>query len=140
MADFFDKVKQTIDKGLATASVKSKEILDTTKLKREVGTFQKQRSALLEKLGNIVYAMFLRGSGFDEERIKETCGSIGRIDSQIKEKKEELEQIHLKALEALGIVVCDCGTEISKGVKFCSKCGKKVEEIAESVKGSSDNE
>lgn len=132
MADFFDKVKQGVGKGLTTVSVKSKEMLETTKIKGQIGTLQEQKKDALEELGNIVYTMFLKGA-FDEERIKGKCEVIVGLDSQTKDKEEELKQIHLKAEEALGkpkaVGICGCGAEIYDGTKFCGRCGKKVEEI-----------
>jgi ribosomal protein L40E len=132
MADFFEKVKQSVGKGLTTVSVKSKEMLETTKIKGKIGTLQEQKKSALEELGNIVYTMFLKGS-LDEERIKGKCEAIRGLDNQIEEKEKELKEIYLKAQEALGkpkaIAVCDCGAEIYEGAKFCGKCGKKVEEI-----------
>ncbi|MEW5768636.1 MAG: zinc ribbon domain-containing protein [bacterium] len=135
MADLFDKVKQSVGKGLTAASIRSKEMLETAKINREIGRFQEKRRNLLEKLGNIVYTMYLHSPTFDKERIKEMCEALTRLDDQVKDKKEELERTHLKAQEALGIVMCDCGAETYKDAKFCSKCGKKIEEIAETVKG-----
>jgi NADH pyrophosphatase NudC (nudix superfamily) len=76
--------------------------------------------------------MFFKES-FDEERIKGKCEAIRGLDSQIKEKEEELKQVYLKAQEALGlpktVAVCSCGAEIYEGTKFCGKCGKNVEEF-----------
>lgn len=137
MADFFDKIKQGVGKGITTVSVKSKEVFETTKLKGQIGTLQGQKREALEELGNIVYNLFLKG-GFDEERInKGKCEAIAGLDRQIKEKEEELRQIHLKAEEALGrpkaISICDCGAGIYEGSKFCGKCGKKVEGVAGKV-------
>jgi NADH pyrophosphatase NudC (nudix superfamily) len=137
MADFFDKVKQGIGKGITTVSVKSKEALETTKLKGQIVTLQERKKSALEELGNIVFTMFLKGS-FDEERIKGKCEIIRGLDSQIKEKEDELRQVHLKAQEALGlpkaVAVCNCGAEIYEGTKFCGKCGQKAEEIIKRVK------
>lgn len=131
MADFLEKVRQSIDKGLTTASIRSKEMFEAAKLKREAAALQKRRRGLLEKLGDIVYTMFLNRSGFDEEKIKEMGEAIARLDSRIKEKEGELEQIHLKAQEALrmsktDVVLCDCGAKVNKNAKFCSKCGEEV--------------
>ncbi len=133
MADFFDKVKQGIDKGITTVRVKSKEVIETTKIKGQIRAIQERKNAALEELGNIVYTMFLKG-GFDEERAKEKCEGIRGLDSQIKEKEKELNQIHLQTEEALGkpkaVAICDCRAEIYEGAKFCGKCGKRVEDIA----------
>ncbi len=41
MADFFDKVKQGISKGVTTASVKSKEMIEVTRLHSKISTIQK---------------------------------------------------------------------------------------------------
>lgn len=75
MVDFFDKVREGIGKGITTVSVKSKEMVETTKLKGQVGTLQEQKRSALEEMGNIVYTMFLKGA-FDEERIRGKCEAI----------------------------------------------------------------
>jgi len=130
MADFFNKVKHGIGKGVAAASVKSKEVLDATKIKSQINGLQDQKKALLEELGNIVYTMFLK-AGFDEERLRTKCSAIAAVDDQIKQKQEELKEVHLKAQEALGkpkpLTVCACGEPIYEGTKFCGKCGKKMD-------------
>jgi len=36
MADFFDKLKQELDKGITTISVKAKETIETTKIKGQI--------------------------------------------------------------------------------------------------------
>ena len=130
MADFLDKVKQGVGKGITTVSVKSKEMVETTRIRGQIGAFQEQRKLSMEELGNIVYTMFVRGV-FDEGRIKGKCEAIVGIDKQIKEKEEELNQIHLKAQQDLGMVktlsTCTCGAPIYEGSKFCGKCGKKFE-------------
>jgi len=129
MGDFFQKVKQGIGKGVTTASVKSKEVLETTKIKSQINGLAEQKKALLEELGNIMYTMFLKG-GFDEERVKTKCSAVAAVDDQIRQKEEELKEVHLKAQEALGrpkpITVCACGEAIYEGTKFCGKCGMKV--------------
>jgi NADH pyrophosphatase NudC (nudix superfamily) len=133
MGDFFQKVKQGIGKGVTTASVKSKEVLETTKTKSQINGLQEQKKALLEELGNNVYTMFLEG-GFDEEGLKTKCPAIAALDGEIKSKEQELKEVHMKAQEALGkpkpIGICTCGEEIYESTKFCGKCGKKVSVLA----------
>jgi hypothetical protein len=132
VADFFDKVKQGLAKGATTVSVKSKEALETSKLKSQVADIQKQKREALEELGNVVYTMFLKGP-FDEERLRAKSAAIAALDDQIKQKENELMEIHAKAQEALGrpkpIAICACGAELFEGDKFCGKCGKKVEPV-----------
>ena len=133
MADFFDKVKQGVGKGVTTVSVKSKEMLETSKLNSQIADIQKQRKEDLEELGNIVYTMFLKNA-FDEERLRTRGVAIAVLDDQIKQKEKELLETRAKAQEALGrpkaVAVCTCGAEIHEGTKFCGKCGAKVVTLA----------
>lgn len=129
MSDFMDKVMQGINKSVTTVSVKSKEVLETSKLKGQISIFDRNKKDALEELGNIVYVMFQKND-FDTERIKRKCEFLTRIDSQIQETLEEIKKIQIKSQEALGkpkiIIICDCGADIFEGVRFCTKCGKKV--------------
>jgi NADH pyrophosphatase NudC (nudix superfamily) len=136
MKDFFDKIKQNVNKTITNISIKSKETIKSTQVKGQIRILQEQKKNALEELGNIVYIMYLKNS-LNMERIKERCEKIKELDSQIKEKEEELKQIHLKTEEALGkpkvIKICECGAEIYESAKFCGKCGKKVEVEKEAV-------
>jgi NADH pyrophosphatase NudC (nudix superfamily) len=130
MADFFDKLKQGVGKGVTTVSVKSREMLDISRLKSQIVEVQQQKREALEELGNIVHTMLAKGV-LDEERLRTKNTAITALDEQIKQKESELTEIHAKAQEALGkprpIAICACGAEIYEGAKFCGKCGKKVE-------------
>lgn len=128
MADFFDKVKQGISKGVSTASVKSKEMLEVTRLRSQINTVQRQKIGAIEELGNIVYTMFLK-EGIDELRIKDKGSAILKIDNQIKNLENEIVQVQNKARESLGMVAsigkCVCGADLYEDTKFCGGCGKK---------------
>ena len=130
MADLFNKLKQGLDKGVTAASVKSKEVIESTKLKSQIRDLQGRKRESLEELGNIVYTMFLQGS-FDESRVREKAAAVAALDDQIKQKEAEEKDIHLKAQEAMGKPkmggVCSCGAELPVGAKFCGKCGRKIE-------------
>jgi len=130
MADFFDKVKQGISRGVTTASVKSKEMLEVTRLKSQIDTVQIQKRGAIEELGNIVYTMLLK-ENIDEVRIKDKGTAILKLDSQIKDIENEILIVQNKARESLGGVApvgkCTCGADIFEDTKFCSGCGKKVE-------------
>lgn len=130
MADFFDKVKQGISKGVSTASVKSKEMLDVTRLKNQINTVQSQKISAIEELGNIVYTMYLKES-IDELRINDKGAAILKLDNQIKDLENDIVQVQNKARESLGIAAsigkCDCGADLYEATKFCGGCGKKIE-------------
>lgn len=129
MVDFFDKVRQNVQKGVATVSVRSREALEASRIKSEISVIEQRRREAIEELGNIVYTMFAKG-GFDEVRIKEKCAQIAEIDRQLEARREELKEVHIKAQEALGrpvtVGMCECGATIVQGAKFCGRCGKKL--------------
>lgn len=132
MKNFFEKIQKEIGKGIEKVSIKTKETIESTKIKGQIKILEEQKKSAIEELGNIVFMMFLKDN-FDMEKIKEKCKNIKELNSQIKEKEEELRQIHLVAQEALGkpraVSICECGAEIYEGAKFCGKCGKKVETL-----------
>ena len=130
MADLFNKLKHGLDKGVTAASAKSKEVIESTKLKSQIRDLQGRKREVLEELGNIVYAMFLQGS-FDEARVREKAAVVAAVDDHIKQKEAEVEDVHVKAQEAMGkprmAGVCACGAELPVGAKFCGKCGRQIE-------------
>jgi hypothetical protein len=129
VADFFGKLKQGVGKGVTTVSVKSKEMLDVSKLKSQIAEVQKQKREALEELGNIAHTMLSKGA-LDEERLRAKSATIASLDDEIRRKENELMEIHAKAQEALGkpkpIAICACGAQLFEGVKFCGKCGRKA--------------
>lgn len=100
MSSFFNKVKENIEKGVNTVSTKSKEMLDTTKLKRELDALIKQKNEALLELGQITHTS-VQLDQFDMEKAKEKSAAIVTIEADIKEKEAEIEQVHAKAQEDL---------------------------------------
>jgi len=131
MADFFDKVKDGINKGVSTVSVRSKELVEVTKLKAEIDSLQRKKKDSIEELGNIVYVMLSRDN-FDQSRVMSKYQEIAGIDQQIKVKEEEMQRLRAEAQAALGkpvtVGTCECGAPVSQGARFCAKCGRKVEQ------------
>lgn len=132
MSDFIDKVKLGITKGVATASVKSKEFLDITKLKNQISSLQNKKRLAIEELGYLTYAMYSK-KNIDPDIIKDKCKSIATIDDQVKALENEIVEVQKKAREFLGEDTpankCSCGAEISEDTRFCSACGRKVERM-----------
>ena len=135
MADFFDKLKQGVNKGLTTASVRSKELLDANRVKSEISEFEQQKQKALGELGASVCSM-LDSGGIDDEALKTARAAIARIEDQINEKQQEVARIHANAEQALaggppaGISqgsTCVCGATIPAGAVFCGSCGRKIE-------------
>ena len=133
MDDFFKKVKDGIHMGINTVTEKSKEfvegareMVETNKLKSNIDALRSQRKNALEDLGQAVYSMYLENT-VDDVGIKSKCQIITEFDKRIKEKEEELHQLHLKMQEELKkFNKCECGADIQDGAKFCARCGKNI--------------
>ncbi len=128
MAEFLDKIKENIGKGITTVSVASKELIETSRLKGEIAAARRQKRELLEELGSIVFVMVSRDS-FELERIREKCAAVGGLDERIRVLEKAIRELHAKSEEARGkrkAAACACGAEIPEGAKFCGKCGKPV--------------
>ena len=115
-----EKVKDGIGKGVEMVSAKSKEIIELTRLKRQLGKLQEQRNDAKEYLGDAVYAMYSE-EALDDEGIKQKCEPIAALDKQIKDMEEKMANI-----QSDESAVCDCGAEIPEAANFCASCGKKV--------------
>ena len=128
MADFLDKVKQGIDKGVTVVSVRSKEALETARINGKIGALADRKKEALVELGSIVYAMYHEDPTGVSGEAKEKCKELIGLDAQIKEMEEALKEVHQEAKKELGISLCTaCGEELTEDDKFCRKCGRKVE-------------
>jgi hypothetical protein len=138
MADFFDKLKQGLNKGVATASVRSKEMLDANRLKSKIAECERQKKEALTALGTTVCTMLDSGH-LDEEALKVAHMDIAGLDAQIAEKQQELARVHADAEQALAespkaspgaepvSSTCVCGATLPLGTKFCGSCGRRTD-------------
>lgn len=134
MSDFVDKFKKSINQGINTVSVKSKEILDSNKVKSEINTLKLEKSNIMLQLGQNVYDT-MKSQKFEINNIQEYINRIDEIIRKLDSKNSELEQIHLKAKEEIqnknnesatpGSAQCKCGAMINMNAKYCPKCGEK---------------
>lgn len=126
MAQFYQKVKQELEKGISNVSIRSKEVLEDIKIKKQVEHLEEQINTSLRELGQAVYAMF-RANLYHQEEMMQKCDSIAGLEQQLQEKKEELSLIHLHAGAALGKVYCNnCKTKLTEGAQYCGQCGQKA--------------
>jgi NADH pyrophosphatase NudC (nudix superfamily) len=131
MAGFLEKIKEGIDKGVTTVTAKSKEVVETTQIRSQLRPLRKQKQDALRELGAAVYAMARRNE-ISEERIRDRCEGIGRLDDRIREKEEELRRLHQRTQEAIGhpraVRTCVCGAKMYEGMRYCPNCGRKAPE------------
>jgi uncharacterized protein with LGFP repeats len=126
MAEFYQKVKQEIEKGISAVSIRSKEVMEDIKIKKQVDTLENQFETAKAGLGQMVYAMFGQNN-FSPEQIIESCKLLSELEQQLQEKRQELDQLHLEAGTALGKIYCSrCKTEIPEGHQYCGQCGEKA--------------
>jgi hypothetical protein len=58
MADFFEKLKQGIDRSITTVGVKSKQLIDTQKVKGQISSIEYKKKKAFEELGEIIYSRY----------------------------------------------------------------------------------
>lgn len=90
--DFVNVVKSTIEMGIGTIGLKSKNIVETTKLNSQISSLQGDKKRSLEALGNRVYEMNSMNS-IEIGVIKEICFEIKAIDRKIEENKKLIDDI-----------------------------------------------
>ena len=130
MPDFLDTLKEGLGKGMSTLGTKSKELLDSNRVKSQISDLERQKKDSLVELGTAVCLM-LDENQLNPDLLRVKRATIADIDKQIKAKQDELELIHAQAQQALGIpkqaTKCSCGVDIPAGAKFCISCDRKIE-------------
>lgn len=132
MADFFDKLKDTINKGVETATAFTQDLIDTTKISSQINTLKMQQKDAFLELGKVTYEMNQIGN-IEVAALQEKCVEIKNLGEQIKTLEGSLEQHQNKPDEAppapSASKKCECGADVAAGIKFCGSCGKKIEQI-----------
>ena len=137
MSSIFDKVKRELNKGVTTVNVKSKELLAINRLNALISAYQDKRATLIVELGKATFDMFAN-SAFDESRLVPKCQEIQDLDNKIAGVEAEIADIRKQSQQVLAeaagdndkdpnALTCECGNAVSEDMKFCNKCGKKLE-------------
>ena len=135
MADFFDKMKDGFNKGVATVSTGSKTMIEKTKINTIIKGLEDEKKRLAEVLGNKVYNFCLENAECDVPRdaVISICNEITARNEQIEVQKKKIEELDAEMNQVMGnssnsnlINICQCGHANSAGAKFCAKCGNKL--------------
>ncbi len=127
MPELFDKVKQSVEKGISAVSLKSREAVDSLKVKMQIETLTGEIQDATTALGEAVYQMSIQ-QNLDQEIIQQKCAAISLLKQQLQEKEAELEEIRVTTGTALGKLYCSqCKAELPENAQYCAQCGKKVE-------------
>jgi RNA polymerase subunit RPABC4/transcription elongation factor Spt4 len=131
MADFFEKITGSIDKGIKTVTSKSKELIETTKLKGEIRNVEASIQNRFQALGKKVYEMINR-EGLNGEELKADCVEVASLFKKITELEEAIKKVELEALKmrhGADIVLCNkCKAPNKSDAKFCMNCGSAIME------------
>ncbi|MCL4513412.1 MAG: zinc ribbon domain-containing protein [Candidatus Eremiobacteraeota bacterium] len=142
MDNFLDRVKGVVDKGVTAASVRSKEFMETSRLRTKLETLSAEKDTAIVELGSIVFTLYKQEKlEKQSERVLDKCKNILEIEKKIHETEQEIERVRKEAEEILGRSregsssgqTCECGSPIKTGVKFCGSCGKNLLEVLEKI-------
>ena len=133
MADFFDKMKDGFNKGVATVSTGSKTIIEKNKINTIIKTLEDEKHQLAEILGNKIFMYCCENPGLDIplSEVASICGEISNRNIRIDEQKQKIKQLDDEmnqvrgngTINTNGGVQCRCGHVNSPEAKFCAGCG-----------------
>lgn len=131
----FDSIKDTLNKGVATVSVKSESLVESSRVKAAIGGTQKKLDTALAALGARFYQLVKAGqveAGALDAEVTELQG----MEQELQELQARLEQIKdeeskilggagaKKPAAAPGGSFCTaCGKALAPGARFCDECG-----------------
>jgi|GEM_PF-1384916 len=126
MADFFGKLKQTIDKSAKVITAKSTSALDTNKIKSEINELKKSRNGILFSIGKKVYES--DKNAFSLDLVATELVNVADFDARITLKEAELERLKLETEEKLD--------QINKSFESPVATGTPVEPTEEDIEAS----
>lgn len=140
--DAFQKLKNSVNKGITTISVKTSSTLEKSKIQMHIESVSKEMEKIYRDAGEKAYQAWKTGETSPEAiseyfvkidehletiaGLEKELGSIDARDQQILGTKTE-EQAKA-AHDAKGVVCPGCGAEYATPVKFCRKCGHNLQE------------
>lgn len=133
MADFFDKVKDSVNKGIATVSTGSKTMIEKTKINSIIKTLEDEKRQLAEIAGNkvITYCNAHTEGDIPRSEIASIFNEVMLRNEQIALHQQRIAELDSEMEQVRGASnlggFCSCGYENSSGAKFCAKCGNKLD-------------
>lgn len=136
--DTFKKIKNTVNRGITTISIKTSSSLEKSKIKTHIDTLEKEVQKLLLTTGENAYSIWI-DNGTDYHSLTDKFIVIKQKKAEIEQLRLELDSIDERDNQILGknteyarehreddpIICPECGSEYVVTVKFCRKCGYK---------------
>lgn len=133
MKDILGKMRETVDQGIKTVSSRSKELIETAKLRSEIKNLSSEIDRRFLSLGQKVFKMVNVGALLDDE-LRKASNEISTLYGKITELESEIRRVELEAERQIRgdqSRKCQaCGAFNSDSDKFCGSCGAKLEELA----------
>lgn len=134
MADFMDKIKTGFNKGVATVSTGSKNMLEKTKLSALIKNLENEIKEISSVIGTKLYNWCALNSEGDvpREEFMELCREIAVRNEEIKKHKARIEELDAQINQVMGSAPsfvsgsCSCGQSNPAGSRFCAGCGKPL--------------
>lgn len=137
-ADALERIKSSINRGIATISVKTSSSLEKSKIKTHIDSLTREIEKDLLLLGSEAYQVW-RSEAQDYTALNSRFEAIRYKQEEIDRLTEELSNIDERDNQILGTAdrpeetapkfVCEnCGAEYDAPAKFCRKCGNKMAE------------
>ena len=139
MADAFQKFKSSVNRGIATISVKSSSALEKSKIKTHIESLNRDLEKELMLIGDVAYKLWSDGNGdfsslntrfetvkgklAEIENLKTELNAIDERDSQILGSNTAQPEV---LNEAAKHFCTQCGAQYETLPKFCRKCGNKM--------------
>lgn len=127
--ELFGKIKESIDKSVATVSIKSSEFVEVTKFKTQMAGLEKDIEALQATLGKGYYRMW-SSSEIELSELDELCEEIKNKEEEMEKCRVEMEELQNNNKKILGSESenkCSvCGAVNKEEAKFCIGCGSKL--------------
>lgn len=138
MADAFDKLKSSLNRGITTISVKTSSSLEKSKLRTHIDSLKNDIQKLYYEIGETSYNKWLNADP-DCTALELLFEQIQSKQKSIAELSEELNAIDVRDSQILGTktekpasapaITCpSCGAQYDVPVKFCRSCGFKMQE------------
>lgn len=123
----FENLKGTFDRSVATVSVKSEVLVETSRTKTAIAAAQKKLDGQTAALGVKIYTFWKNGQN-DMALFQEDLRAIQATEKEINALNDRLEQIKQEESRILGTPQESAvvSTTTNEGASFCSNCGKAL--------------
>lgn len=141
MADPIQKIKNSMNRGITTISVKTSSSLEKSKINMHIESLEKEIQSLFHTLGSDAYDLWESGIS-DFETLTDKFNSVKQKKAEIDQLIAERDAIDRRDSQILGAaaqntaaasqasIFCpQCGTAYNTPVKFCRKCGCNLQNI-----------